>query len=60
VPDPSATIVVLDRLIDRHDLCPSAALGVLVRAARRNGCSVEVLAARITGATLDLRLPVPA
>lgn len=58
-PRPSDIMVVLDRLIDRHGLSPSAALSVLVRAARRRGCSVDVLAGTITGTTVDLRDPAP-
>jgi hypothetical protein len=39
--------IVLDRLIGRHGLCPSAAWGVLTRAAAKKGTTVDELASRI-------------
>jgi hypothetical protein len=49
VPDRPPLVIVLDRLIGRHGLCPSAALGVLSRAAARKDTTVEDLVRRIAG-----------
>jgi hypothetical protein len=40
-------VIVLDRLVGRHGLCPSAAWDVLARAAARKGTTVDELASRI-------------
>lgn len=44
---PHPLVIVLDRLVGRHGLCPSAAWGVLTRAAARKGTTVDELASRI-------------
>lgn len=47
MPDRPPLVIVLDHLIERHELCPSAALGLLSRAAARKGVTVDDLASRI-------------
>jgi hypothetical protein len=47
LPDPIAEVV--DFLVDRHDIAPGVAAGVLHRAARRKGISLDALASRIMG-----------